>query len=378
MPARAFSFEVQHRSANSSARCSTFTTPHGELALPTFMPVGTLGTVKGVTIDQVRESGAQVVLGNTYHLALRPGSETVRNLGGLHQFMGWSGPILTDSGGYQIFSLANRTRITEEGAVFQSHIDGRTIELTSERSIAIQEDLGSDIVMVLDHVVPLPSQKREVAIAMERSLRWAARCREVARRDDQALFGIVQGGLDAGLREQSAKGLVSIDFTGYAIGGLSVGETQEEMVDTLACTVAHLPQSRPRYLMGVGRPEDILLAISQGVDMFDCVLPTRSGRHGAAFTAGGVVRVKNEHHRQEKLPLDAECPCIACKHSLGYLRHLFVSGEMLGPILLSIHNLTYYQRLMHGAREAIRADRYQDFCKACFEGWQIASEDQNT
>ena len=307
MPARAFSFHVQHRSTDSLARCSELSTPHGTVSLPTFMPVGTLGTVKGVTVDQVRASGAEVVLGNTYHLALRPGAETVRNLGGLHRFMGWSGPILTDSGGYQIFSLADRTRITEQGAVFQSHIDGRKIELTPERSIAIQEDLGSDIAMVLDHVVPLPSQTSEVRVAMERSLRWAERCREAAQRDDQALFGIVQGGLDGGLREQSAKGLVSLDFPGYAIGGLSVGETQEEMVRTLGCTVPHLPEDRPRYLMGVGRPEDILKAIGQGVDMFDCVLPTRSGRHGAAFTARGVIRVKNECHREKIAPLDEDC-----------------------------------------------------------------------
>ena len=377
MPARAFSFHVQHRSTDSLARCSEFTTPHGTVSLPTFMPVGTLGTVKGVTVDRVRASGAEVVLGNTYHLALRPGAETVRNLGGLHRFMGWSGPILTDSGGYQIFSLAHRARITEQGAVFQSHIDGRKIELTPERAIAIQEDLGSDIAMVLDHVVPLPSQASEVRVAMERSLRWAERCREAAQRDDQALFGIVQGGLDGALREQSAKGLVALDFPGYAIGGLSVGETQEEMVRTLGCTVPHLPGDRPRYLMGVGRPEDILKAIGQGVDMFDCVLPTRSGRHGAAFTARGVIRVKNECHREKIAPLDEDCPCIACQHSLGYLRHLFASGEMLGPILLSIHNLTYYQRLMRGAREAIRDDRYQDYCSSCVRGWQTATEEQN-
>lgn len=370
MPAPAFSFRLQHRSADSLARCSEFTTPHGTVAFPAFMPVGTLGNVKGIAVDRLRDSGAGFVLANTYHLALRPGAETVRNLGGLHRFMGWSGPILTDSGGYQIFSLANRTRITEEGAVFQSHIDGGTVELTPERAIAIQEDLGSDVAMVLDHVVGLPSKAEEVALAMERSLRWAARCRDAAKREDQALFGIVQGGLDADLREQSAKGLVALDFPGYAIGGLSVGETQQEMVQTLGATVPHLPADRPRYLMGVGRPEDLLQAIAQGVDMFDCVLPTRSGRHGVAYTDHGVVRVKNERHREKQEPLEEHCPCVACQHSLGYLRHLFASSEMLGPILLSIHNVTYYQRLLRSAREAILADRYTAFCETRFAGWR--------
>ena len=371
MPAPAFSFQLRHRSADSLARCSEFTTPHGTVALPAFMPVGTLGTVKGVAVEQLRASGTEFVLSNTYHLALRPGAETVRNLGGLHRFMGWSGPILTDSGGYQIFSLADRTRITEQGATFRSHIDGRSIELTPERAIAIQEDLGSDVAMVLDHVVGLPSTSKEVALAMERSLRWAERCRAAAKREDQALFGIVQGGLDGDLREQSAKGLVALDFPGYAIGGLSVGETHEEMVETLKSTVPHLPEDRPRYLMGVGRPQDILQAIGQGVDMFDCVLPTRSGRHGVAFTSRGTIRLKNECHREKVEPLEENCPCLACQHSLGYLRHLFVSNEMLGPILLSIHNITYYQRLLRGAREAILADQYGAFCEACFKGWQM-------
>jgi queuine tRNA-ribosyltransferase len=377
MPAPAFSFQLQHRTADSFARCSAFTTPHGTVALPAFMPVGTLGTVKGLAVDRLEASGTEFVLANTYHLALRPGAETVRNLGGLHRFMGWSGPILTDSGGYQIFSLANRTRITEQGATFQSHIDGRSIELTPERAVSIQEDLGSDVAMVLDHVVGLPSTSEEVALAMERSLRWAVRCREAATREDQALFGIVQGGLDGDLREESAKGLVALDFPGYAIGGLSVGETHEEMVRTLGVTVPHLPQDRPRYLMGVGRPEDLLQAIGQGVDLFDCVLPTRSGRHGVAFTDRGVLRLKNACHREKQEPLEADCPCVACRYSLGYLRHLFVSGEMLGPILLSIHNVTYYQRLLRGAREAILADRYRAFCEMRYSAWRAGEHEKS-
>ncbi len=371
MSASAFSFQLRHRSSESQARCSSFSTPHGTVHLPAFMPVGTLGTVKGLLVDQLQRSGAEMVLANAYHLALRPGDDEVCRLGGLHEFMGWPGPILTDSGGYQIFSLANRTRISEEGATFQSHIDGRTVELTPERAVEIQEALGSDVAMVLDHVVGLPSSKQEVAEAMQRSLRWAARCRDAATREDQALFGIVQGGLDAALREESAKALTGMDFSGYAIGGLSVGETQHEMVDALDATVPHLPADRPRYLMGVGRPEDLLAAIWRGVDLFDCVLPTRSGRHGVAFTDRGVLRLKNERHRGSTDPLEADCPCPACERSCGYLRHLLLAGEMLGPILLSLHNVTYYQRLLRRTREAILADSLADFCRARYAGWGV-------
>ena len=372
MPASAFSFQLQHQSRESQARCSAFTTPHGTVNLPAFMPVGTLGTVKGLLVEQLQRSGAEMVLANAYHLALRPGADEVRKLGGLHEFMGWPGPILTDSGGYQIFSLANRTRISEQGATFQSHIDGRSVELTPERAVEIQEALGSDVAMVLDHVVGLPSSQQEVADAMERSLRWAVRCRDAATRTDQALFGIVQGGLDAELREASAKGLTAMDFPGYAIGGLSVGESHQEMVTALAATVPHLPKDRPRYLMGVGRPEDLLAAICRGVDLFDCVLPTRSGRHGVAFTDRGVVRLKNECHRGSAEPLEEDCPCPACQRSCGYLRHLLIAGEMLGPILLSLHNVTYYQRLLRRTREAILADRLAAFCQKRYAQWGVA------
>lgn len=374
-PARTFSahavgFELQHTDAGCAARLGKLTTPHGEVQLPTFMPVGTVGTVKGLVIDQVRATGAGIVLGNTYHLALRPGADVVEKLGGLHKFSGWTGPILTDSGGFQIFSLAERVKITEQGASFQSHIDGARLSLTPEESVAIQQQLGSDIAMQLDHVIALPADRDAIADAMQRSVRWAQRCQQAATRDDQSIFAIVQGGLDAQLRQESAEQLVELDFAGYAIGGLSVGEAPEEMYATIEATTPHLPANRPRYLMGVGKPEDLIEAIYRGVDMFDCVMPTRNGRNALAFTDGGPVRLRNERHKVDPRPLEADCPCPACRHSRGYLRHLFMAGEMLGPILLSIHNLTYYQRLMQGAREAIAADRYMQYRAEKQAGWK--------
>ncbi|WP_425398683.1 tRNA guanosine(34) transglycosylase Tgt [Aeoliella sp.] len=366
----AVTYELHHTDAGSDARLGTLTTPHGQVQLPTFMPVGTVGTVKGVTIDQVAATGAGIILGNTYHLALRPGADVVATLGGLHTFSGWQGPILTDSGGFQIFSLAERVKITEQGATFQSHIDGSRINLTPEDSIAIQEKLGSDIAMQLDHVIALPAERDAIADAMLRSVRWAERCQRAAGREDQSIFAIVQGGLDAELRRESAERLVELNFAGYAIGGLSVGEEPEEMYRTIEATTPHLPADRPRYLMGVGKPEDLIEAVHRGVDMFDCVMPTRNGRNALAFTDSGPLRLRNECHKTDPQPLDADCPCPACRHSRGYLRHLFTSGEMLGPILLSIHNLTYYQRLMTAAREAIAADRYADFRREKLAGWR--------
>jgi queuine tRNA-ribosyltransferase len=353
-----FSFCVEHVDAGSGARFSRFTTPHGVVETPAFMPVGTQGTIKGVDPGRLRESGAQIVLANTYHLALRPGERTVAALGGLHAFMGWDGPILTDSGGFQVFSLAERVTVDENGVRFRSHIDGAPVELTPERAVAIQEQLGSDIAMVLDHVVALPNERHVVADAMRRSVRWAKRCQVAATRPDQALFGIIQGGLDAGLRAESAASLVALDFVGYAIGGLSVGESPAEMYAAIDVTAPLLPRDRPRYLMGVGRPIDLLEAIGRGVDLFDCVLPTRNGRNALAFTDFGPVRLRNQRHATDREPLEAGCPCAACRHSRGYLRHLFQAGEMLGPILVSVHNLTYYQRLMAEARRAIAEDRF--------------------
>lgn len=325
------------------------------------MPVGTQATVKGLTSDQIASTGAQMVLANTYHLALRPGERIVAELGGLHSFMGHGGPILTDSGGFQIFSLAVMTRITEEGAQFRSHIDGSLLALSPERAVAIQEALGSDVGMVLDHVVALPNDPIVVKEATERTVRWAERARGAHRRADQAQFGIVQGGLDESLRTWCAERLREVDFTGYAVGGLSVGETPEAMYRVLEFTVPALPAEKPRYLMGVGRPQDLLAAIERGIDLFDCVLPTRNGRNALAFTATGPLRLRNKQFERDPRPLEDDCPCLACRHSRGYLRHLFMAREMLGPILLSIHNLTYYQRLLAGAREAIAEDRFVEY-----------------
>jgi queuine tRNA-ribosyltransferase len=356
-----FSFRVEYSDRRSAARTATFTTPHGPVDTPAFMPVGTVGTVKGVDPGRLLETGAQMILANTYHLALRPGEAAVAALGGLHEFMGWNGPILTDSGGFQIFSLAERVAIDEQGVRFCSHVDGASIELTPERAVAIQEQLGSDVAMVLDHVVALPSPREAVADAMRRTSRWANRSKAAATRVDQTLFAIVQGGLEPDLRVESAEQLVAMDFAGYAIGGLSVGETPSQMYDTLDATVPRLPPDRPRYLMGVGRPEDLLEAVARGVDLFDCVLPTRNGRNALAFTAAGPLRLRNQQHALDRSPLEEDCPCLACRHSRGYLRHLFQADEMLGPILLSIHNLTHYQRLLAAAREAIAAGRFADF-----------------
>ncbi len=324
------------------------------------MPVGTQGTVKGVTVDQLRQTtatlpdvSAQMILGNTYHLSLRPGHELVQRQGGLHRFMNWDGPILTDSGGFQVFSLSALRKVDEDAARFRSHIDGRQVELTPEYSIEIQEALGSDIAMVLDHVIALPATTEQVVDATERSVRWAKRCLSAATRSDQARFAIVQGGLDETIRGQCARELARMPFQGFAIGGLSVGEPPAEMYRILKATCPHLPTDRPRYLMGVGRPIDMLEAIAQGVDLFDCVLPTRNGRNAFAFTEGGWLKIRNAVHRDDPRPIDSDCPCPACQHSRSYLRHLFVAAEMLGPILLTLHNLTYYQRLMHQARQAI-------------------------
>lgn len=365
----AFAFELRRTAALGRARRGTLHTPHGRVETPAFMPVATQGSVKGLEMAQVRATGAQMLLANTYHLSLRPGENVVAALGGLHHFMGWDGPILTDSGGFQIFSLAHRTQISEHAALFQSHIDGRQVEISPERAIEIQEALGSDVAMVLDHVVALPNQPEVVRDATERTVRWAYRCRQAARRPGQALFAIVQGGLDLQLRVECARQLRAMDFPGYAVGGLSVGETPAEMYRILDATVPELPDDRPRYLMGVGRPEDLLEGIARGIDLFDCVMPTRNGRNAMAFTDQGPVKLRNAQHERDERPLDAGCGCAACQRSRGYIRHLFMGNEMLGPILLTIHNLTYYQRLLNQTREAIAADRFEAFRAEKLAGW---------
>jgi queuine tRNA-ribosyltransferase len=338
---------------DGAARAGMLTTPHGSVATPLFMPVATAATVKGVDIGRVRETGAGMILANAYHLHLRPGDEIVARGGGLARFMGWDGPTLTDSGGFQVFSLAKQVKVTEQGAFFRSHLDGSPVEFTPENSMRIQERIGADVAMQMDHVVPLPNERAVVADAMRRSLRWAARCREAHARPSQALFGIVQGGLEPDLRRESAEGLVALDFPGYAIGGLSVGEGPVAMDAALRATVPHLPADRPRYLMGVGQPRDIVESVAAGVDMFDCVLPTRCGRNSLVYTFAGQLRLRNAVHATDDRPLEEGCPCVACRHGRGYLRHLFLAGEMLGPVLASIHNLAFYQRLVARLRAAI-------------------------
>lgn len=334
------------------------------------MPVGTIATVKGLTPDQLRGVGVQQVLSNTYHLALRPGADVVEELGGLHKFMGWDGPILTDSGGFQVFSLAKLTKLTADGVTFRSHIDGSPLELTPESAMRIQEQLGADMIMCLDECPPHDVPPERMLEAVDRTTAWARRCRESHARSDQALFGILQGGTNRELRERSAEGLVPIDFPGYAVGGLSVGETPAAMYDTLDFTVPLLPADRPRYLMGVGTPTDLIEAVVRGIDLFDCVMPTRNGRNATAFTDAGVVRLRNRVHQRDPRPLDPHCECPACtQFSRAYLRHLFISREMLGPILLSLHNIAYYQRLLRELRQAIREQRVQEFRTLRLAGW---------
>jgi len=348
-----FSFEVTD--TEGTARRGVLDTSHGRVETPAFMPVGTAGSVKGVTPSQLRGTGAEMILANTYHLQLRPTSDVVRDLGGIHRFMGWNGPILTDSGGYQVFSLGGINRITDEGVEFRSHVDGSPMRLDPAIATNVQNDLGADVIMAFDECPPLPADTGTVRTAVDRTIRWARICKDVHARQDQALFGIVQGGLDLSERERCARALLNIGFDGYAVGGLSVGESREEMLGTLAPVASLLPADQPRYLMGVGTPQDILAAVQAGIDMFDCVLPTRNGRNSHAFTARGILRMRNEKHRLDREPFEPDCGCEACRSfSRGYIRHLFNAGEMLGPTLTSIHNLRFYQRFTTRIRDLIR------------------------
>jgi queuine tRNA-ribosyltransferase len=370
-----FSFRLL--ATDGAARTGEVMTAHGIVRTPAFMPVGTQAAVKGVHSEDVRASGADILLGNTYHLMLRPTAERVAALGGLHAFMRWPYPILTDSGGFQVMSLAPLRRITEAGVTFRSHLDGAMVELSPERAIEVQNLLGSDIVMQLDECVRLPAEQSEIARAMKLSLRWAERCKRAfaGAAPGRALFGIVQGGDDYGLRAESARELVDIGFDGYAIGGLAVGEAQEVMFGVVAETAAALPADRPRYLMGVGTPADILGAVARGVDMFDCVMPTRNGRHGLAFTRFGPINIKNAHHADDPRPLDPESRCAAARDfSRAYLHHLFRAGETLGGTLLSIVNLFYYQDLMAGARAAIAGGRFADYVAETTEQWSAKAD----
>jgi len=351
-------FGITIEATDGAARAGRLATWHGSVPTPLFMPVATLASVKGVDIGRVAETGAEMILANTYHLHLRPGEAVVEQGGGLAAFMGWNGPTLTDSGGFQVFSLARQVKVTEEGAFFRSHIDGSAIDLTPESAVRIQERLGADVAMQLDEVVALPAERERVEAAMRRSLRWAERCLAARARREQAMFGIVQGGLDAELRRESAEALRRMPFEGYAVGGLSVGEGPEAMVEALRVTTPHLPADKPRYLMGVGQPQDIVHAVAAGIDMFDCVLPTRCGRNSLVYTFNGQVRLRNACHAIDQRPLEEGCPCLACRHSRSYIRHLFLAGEMLGPVLASIHNLTFYQRLVARLRAAIVAGKF--------------------
>ena len=363
---------------DGAARAGVLHTAHGEVPTPVFMPVGTAGTVKAMTADAVRSTGARMVLGNTYHLMLRPGAERVARLGGLHRMMDWHGPILTDSGGFQVMSLSGLRKMDEQGVTFQSHIDGSKHRLTPERSVEIQHLLDADVTMCLDECTPFPATEQQAADSMRLSMRWAARCREAfVPRDGYGLFGIVQGGVYPALRAESVAALTGIGFEGYAVGGLAVGEGQEMMFAVLDATLPLLPADRARYLMGVGTPSDLVGAVRRGIDMFDCVMPTRSGRTGRAYTRRGVLNMRNARHADDAGPLDPDCTCPACaRHSRAYVHHLFKAGEMLGPMLLTWHNIQYYQDLMRDLRAGILAGTFEETAARIEAGWRAAEEEK--
>jgi queuine tRNA-ribosyltransferase len=358
----AIQFSVTARDGVSAARTGSITTPHGTIPTPIFMPVGTQATVKAMTPDELQQVGAKIILGNTYHLYLRPGHELVRRLGGLHRFMQWHGPILTDSGGFQVFSLGELRKISEDGVKFQSHIDGSYHFISPETSIAIQEALGSDIMMCFDECPPSPGDFDYVRRSLEMTTRWARRCKEAKSRPDQALFGIVQGGIFPELRRRSMDELLEIGFDGYALGGVSVGEEKARMLEVMRFSAPFFPEDKPRYVMGIGTPEDLIEGIHAGYDMFDCVMPTRNARNGMLFTSSGRVNIKRGEYLDDDGPLDPECDCYVCRtFSRAYLRHLFRCGEILSSRLNTLHNLHYYLRLMEQARGAIAEGRFVQF-----------------
>lgn len=357
--------------SSGKARAGHLTLGHAEVETPVFMPVGTRATVKAVTSAELEAMGFRLILGNTFHLALRPGDDLVRDLGGLHRFMAWPHAILTDSGGFQVFSLAELNKITDHGVKFRSPIDGRAIELTPERAVQIQENLGADIIMAFDECAPGACSAKAAEEAVIRTTKWLKRCKEAHTRQDQALFGIVQGAVYPQLRERSAKEAVACDCPGYSIGGLSVGEPKEKMWPALETATDHLPWEKPRYLMGVGLPTDLIRGVDRGVDMFDCVMPTRNARNGMVFTSEGVVKIRNSQHARADIPLDPACECETCRqHSRAYLRHLHMSDEILGHRLLTIHNLSYYRHLMVEARAALLEGRWETWRDAALERWE--------
>jgi len=380
-----FSFDVITSDDRTAARNGRLITPHGEVLTPTFMPVGTQGTVKTLSPRDLQEIGAGIILGNTYHLYLRPGPEIVRTAGGLHEFISWDRPILTDSGGYQVFSLADLNRIAEEGVTFQSHLDGSYEIFTPEGTMEIQHDLGADIIMCFDECTPYPSTHQAARTSMERTVRWARRCQQRHRQFQesdghaQALFGIIQGSTYADLRQECADTLVDMDFPGYALGGLSVGEPKTAMFEMIDAAVPRLPEQKPRYLMGVGFPQDIIAAVARGVDMFDCVLPTRNARNGSVFTSEGPLVVKNAVYARDFGPLDPECDCYTCRNfSRAYLRHLFQAGELLAPRLATLHSLAFYMRLMGEIRRSIAEGRFTSWSRTFLERYRLGQESEQT
>jgi queuine tRNA-ribosyltransferase len=379
-PDSALHYELVSRDTTTRARLGCVTTRHGSFDTPAFMPVGTQGTIKGVLPDHVAGTGSQIILANTYHLMLRPGEQVVAELGDLHKFMAWPGPILTDSGGFQVFSLADINRISDAGVTFKSHVDGSVVHLTPQRSIEVQNALGADIIIAFDECPPGDAPREYHVQAVERTLRWAEMCVTAhGRPDEQSLFGIVQGGTDLALRAKCAEKLIALDLPGYAIGGLAVGEGFEGMKSVLGGTTPILPENKPRYLMGVGFPRDIIEAVAAGIDMFDCVMPTRNGRNAYAFTASGPIRLRNSQFIRDAGPIEAGCDCYACRaFTRGAIRHFFFAGEMLGPILVSLHNIRFYQRLMADVRRAIGAGTFDQFRRTdprCGLGPRIEDED---
>jgi len=357
-------FRIECRDRGSSARIGKLVTAHGEITTPAFMPVGTLGSVKSLTPEEVVELGGEIILANAYHLYLRPGDELVKDFGGLHRFMNWSGPILTDSGGFQVMSLASKRKITEEGVLFQSHIDGSRHFFSPESTIKIQENIGADIIMCLDECTPYPATKEYVEESTWRTVRWARRCKESKTRDDQLLFGIVQGGVFVDLRKACAEALQEIDFPGYAVGSLSVGEPKEETFRVIAEIVPGLPEEKPRYLMGMGTPQDLVEAIAHGVDLFDCVLPTRNARNGMLYTSSGNIQIKNQRYTKDENPVDPGCSCYVCRnYTRAYLRHLYVNRELLSYRLNTMHNLYFYFSVIKKARAAIANGTFEKFKK---------------
>lgn len=360
-----FYLKIKHIDKQTGARYGILHTPHGDVEVPMFMPVGTLATVKTLSPEELHEMNAGVILANTYHLSIRPGEDIVAKAGGLHKFMNWDGPILTDSGGFQVFSLAENRKITEEGVEFKNHLNGDRLFFSPESSIQIQEKLGADIIMSFDECIPWPTTYEYASKSMERTLRWAKRGKEAHHREDQALFGIVQGSDYEELRKRCAEELIKMDFPGYSIGGTSIGEPKEKYFEMVEMSVKYLPEDKPRYVMGVGSLDYLLGGIARGIDMFDCVLPTRLARHGALMTSNGRVNIKNEKYKEDFSPLDSNCDCYCCKnYTKAYLRHLYVCDETFGKRLMSIHNIRFLIKLMEGAREAIKEDRFGDYTKA--------------